>query len=131
MKVRIASAYVDRLLAEKDLLGLYQIVGIRSEEGELPLECWLFARLLDWEGATRSGVWQYYEGLAEDTFQRVSLALEQAGFPDIAEQYRYGRSAWEVPEQIASVDRWIDDHQIRIKAAALSLLTSCRSFLSA
>ncbi len=131
MNVRISSSYVDRLIAEQDLLGLYQVVGIRSEEGELPPECWLSTRLLEWEGATRSGIWQYYEGLAADTFQRVSLALDQAGFTDIAEQYRYGQQTWDVPEQVASVDRWIDDHQPRIKAAVLSLLAGSRSFLCA
>jgi len=108
--LRYASAYIDRVFAERDEIALYQIVGAISAERQLSEEFWLFCRLQEWTGSTRSGVWQYYEGLPEETFRRVSAGLEQRGLNKIADQYRFGKSFWDTPDQAAGLDRWLDDH---------------------
>ncbi len=104
MIVCFANSYVDRLFAERDLLGIYYLVGTVAEERPLPEEFWLFSRLLEWEGAVRSGIWQYYEGVVEDTFQRVCRGLDQFGLSELAEQYRFGQRVWRVSEQVAALD---------------------------
>ena len=131
MNVRFASSYVDRLFAERDLPGIHHLVSVVVAERPLAEEFWLFSRLLEWEGATRSGIWQYYEGVAEDTFQRVSRALDQFGLSELAEQYRFGQRVWRVPEQVAVLDRWIDAHTQDIYAAIFRLIAPHRPALYA
>ena len=97
-------SYVDRLFAERDLPGLYHLISVVGAERPLPEEFWLFSRLLEWVGSTRSGLWQYYERLSSDTFTRMSRALEQFGLSEIAERYRFGQSSWDGPDQAASLD---------------------------
>lgn len=131
MDLRFANSYVDRLFAERDLLGIYHLVRAVAEERLLVEEYWLFSRLLEWEGSTRSGIWQYYEHIAEDTFQRVGRDLDQFGLSELAEQYRFGQRVWRVPEQVALLDRWIDAHAREIYVAAFHLIASHRPSLYA
>ena len=131
MNVRFANSYVDRLFAERDLLGIYHLVSIVAEERSLAEEFWLFSRLLEWEGATRSGIWQYYEGIAEDTFQRVSRDLDQFGLSELAGQYRFGQRVWQVPEQVAVLDHWIDAHTQDIYDTLFGLIAAHRPSLHA
>ena len=39
-----------------------------------------------------AGVWQYYESLAEQMYERLAHALDRFGLRDIAEEYRLGRT---------------------------------------
>ena len=131
MIVCFANSYVDRLFAERDLLGIYYLVGTVAEERPLPEEFWLFSRLLEWEGAVRSGIWQYYEGVVEDTFQRVCRGLDQFGLSELAEQYRFGQRVWRVSEQVAALDDWIDARSQDIYATIFRLIVPHRPSLYA
>jgi hypothetical protein len=124
MAVRFASSYVEKLFAERDMLGLHHLISVVSAERQLPEEFWLFSRLLEWAGSTRSGVWQYYEGLSPDTFTRMTRALDGFGLSEIAERYRFGQSAWEGPDEAASLDQWIDAHEQQVESAAFELIAS-------
>ena len=130
MAVRFAKSYVERLFAERDMLGLYHLIGVVGAERPLPEEFWLFNRLLEWVGSTRSGVWQYYEGLPADTFTRMTRTLEQFGLSEIREQYRFGQSAWNGPNQAASLDQWIDGHEQQIESAAFELIAARKDDLN-
>jgi hypothetical protein len=129
MDVRFTNSYVERLFSERDMLALYHLVGVTSRERALPGEFWLFSRLLEWVGSTRSGVWQYYEGLSDETFERVCHGLDQFRLMDIAEIYRSGRSAWRGPEQAASLDEWLDAHAQQIESRAFDLIASRKELL--
>jgi hypothetical protein len=124
MAVRFASSYVEALFAERDMLGLHHLITVVSAERQLPEEFWLFNRLLEWIGSTRSGVWQYYEGLSPDVFTRMTRALDGLGLSEIAERYRFGQSTWDGPDQAASLDQWIDAHERQIESAAFELIAS-------
>ncbi len=130
MAVHFAKSYVERLFAERDMLGLYHLIGVVGAERQLPEEFWLFSRLLEWVGSTRSGVWQYYEGLPADTFTRMTRALEQFGLSEIAERYRLGQSAWDGPNQAASLDQWIDAREQQIESAAFELIAARKDDLN-
>lgn len=129
MAVQFADAYIDRLFADKDMLGLYHLITVLEQEQKLEEEFWLFCRLLEWEGSARSGIWQYYEGLPVGPYGRMSRALDHFGLTDIAVQYRLGRDAWNGPERADSLDRWIDDHQQQIYDAAFDLIVKSKDRL--
>jgi len=130
MGIRFASSYVERLFAEKDMLGIHHLIGVVSAERQLPNEFWLFSRLLEWIGSTRSGVWQYYENLSDDTFGRMNRSLEQFGLSEIAERYRSGKSSWNGPGQAASLDEWIDNHEQEIASVAFELIAQRKAELN-
>ncbi len=106
------------------MLGLYHLISVAGAERQFPEEFWLFSRLLEWVGSTRSGVWQYYEGLPADTFTRMIRALEQFGLSEIAELYRFGNSSWAGPDRAASLDEWLDAHEQQIESAAFELIAA-------
>ena len=122
MTVRFANSYVDRLFADRDMMGLHHLISVMERDRELPEEFWLFCRLLEWAGSTRSGVWQYYEGLSDETFDRMTGALDQFGLSEIAKQYRFGRAVWRGPNQAANLDEWIDRHEQQLQSAAFDLI---------
>ena len=103
-------------------MGLYHLISVTERENELPEEFWLFCRLLEWIGSTRSGVWQYYDGLSRETFDRMSRSLERFGLSDIAEKYQFGRAAWREPDRAAELDEWIDRHERQVESAAFDLI---------
>ncbi len=86
------------------MLGLYHLIHAVGAERQLPEEFWLFSRLLELVGATRSDVWQYYEGLSVETFTRMTRALDQLRLSEIAEKFRFGHIAWSGPDQASSLD---------------------------
>lgn len=122
MGVRFSSSYVDRLFAERNLSGLHHLISVLERERKLPDGCWFFCRIHEWVGSTRSGVWQYYESIPKETFERVSRALDQFGYPDIAEQYRSGMVIWNGPDRAASLDRWIWNREREIEDAAFEMI---------
>lgn len=130
MSVRFTNSYVEKLFAERDVLGLYHLIGVVGGERELPEQFWLFCRLLEWTGSTRSGVWQYYEGLSDETFNRMSQDLEQFGLSEIAQRYQSGKSSWEGPDWAGSLDDWIYAHEQRIGSAAFALIATRKDDLS-
>jgi hypothetical protein len=125
MAVRFAHSYVETLFAERDMPGLHHVISVLSGERQLPEEFWLFCRLLEWVGSTRSGVWQYYESLSDETFTRMSRALEQFGLSEIAEKYRSRRSCQDRPDVAASLDDCIDAHEREISEAKRRPRSNC------
>jgi hypothetical protein len=130
MPVRFASSYVNRLFAERDLLGLHHLVSVLERDKELPDGCWLFCRIIEWTGSTRSGVWQYYESIPKDTFERVGEAFDKFGHAEIAEHYRSGMVVWDGPDRAASLDRWIWSHEREIEDAAFEMIKPHQEILS-
>ena len=122
MGVRFANSYVDRLFAERDLVGLHHLFSVLERDKILPEECWLFCRIIEWMGSTRSGVWQYYERIPKETFDRISRAFEKFGHSEIAEHYRSGLAIWDGADRAASLDRWIWAHEREIEEAALGMI---------
>lgn len=129
MSIRFADSYVDRLFNERDMLGLHHLVSVMEQDRTLPEECWIFCRMLEWLGSTRSGVWQYYESIADETFQRLGRALEQSGHFELAGRYRSGMSIWNGPDRASSLDRWMDAHEDEIRDAAFELISRRRDCL--
>ena len=129
MTIEFADSYIDRLFAERDLLGLYHIITVMEQDRALPEEFWLFRRLREWAGSSRSGIWQYYESLPEEEFERMVQALDRFGLADIAERYRFGREAWNEPAQAEDLDDWIDAHEERIDEAAFDLISRRKDLL--
>lgn len=128
MKVRFANSYIDRLFAERDLNGLHHLISVLSAQRSLPEEFWLFCRVYEWAPA-RSGVWQYYEGLPDDKFERVSQGLDRFGLREIAEQYRLGKLTWKDEDRIAAVDEWLDSHAEEIHRAVFELIAARKDCL--
>ncbi len=129
MAVKFASTYVERLFTDRDMPRLNHLISVVSAERQLPQEFWLFSRLMEWIGSTRSGVWQYYEGLPAAAFTNMSHALEQFGLSEIAEQYRLGQSSWDEPHRCASLDKWLDAHEQQIESAAFELIAAQKDAL--
>jgi len=128
MSVRFASSYIDRVFAEKDLGKLYHLIDVVGKARPLPEEFWLFCRVYEWAPA-RSGVWQYYESLPEEKFERMSRALERFGLAEVAEKYRLGKCTWNGPDRAASLDAWLETHANRIHDAVFRLVAAQKDSL--
>jgi hypothetical protein len=126
MAIRFAESYITRLLADRDIAGLYHLIRVMGREHPLGEAFWLFCRLLEWRGSSRSGVWQYCDGLPDELFVRMSEALEKFGLLEIAVNYRIGRRSWDGPDRAASVDDWIETHEDDIGTVAFELIASRR-----
>jgi len=129
MRPRFAESYVENLFAQKDLVGLHHLISVVEKDRELPKQCWLFCRLLEWEGSTRSGVWQYYEGIPRDKYEKIAQALDEAGLRGLVEKYRDGMNVWNTDERANGLDRWIDANHEFIGAELMRLLDDCRETL--
>ncbi|MHA3774485.1 hypothetical protein ACXR0O_23420 [Verrucomicrobiota bacterium sgz303538] len=129
MAVRFARSYVDRLYAERDFYGLYHVISVIGSERLLPEEFWLFCRVYELVPA-RSGVWQYYEGLTDSEFERMSEALDRFGLVELAHQYRHGRSTWDGPTQAEEVDEWLDAHTREVHDAIFDLILQSKECLT-
>jgi hypothetical protein len=120
--VRFATSYIDRLFAERDFPGLHHLISILERDRALPEECWLFCRIIEWVGSTRSGVWQYYESVPKETFERVAGVFGRFGHTEIAERYRSGMIIWNGPDRAASLDKWMWSHEGQIEDAAFEMI---------
>ena len=129
MPTPLAKSYVDELFAEKNLGDIYWAISVVEKDRQLPEEFWLFSRIYEWAPA-RSGVSQYYEGLSDEQFKRVSDDLDRFGLTEIAEQYRLGQRTWDRPTQAAEVDRWLDSHAPQIHDAVFGLIAAKREHLA-
>jgi len=128
LSARFAKSYIDHLFAERDLLGLYNLIEVLSREHSLPDEFWLFSRLLEW--IPRSGVWQYYETLSDEDAERISKGLERFGYHQIAAIYLSGKDRWEDSVRMSNLDTWIDAHCSEIEAAAFGIIAGQRDALN-
>ena len=48
MSVRFAKSCIDRLFAERDILGMHPLISVMERERQLPEEFWLFCRVIEW-----------------------------------------------------------------------------------
>ena len=128
MSVRFANSYVDRLFEQRDLDGLYHLISVVDKDKSLPEEFWLFCRVFEWAPA-RSGVWQYYEGLPEEKFERICRDLDRFGLIEVAEKYRLGKSTWNGPDRAASLDTWLETHAPEIHDSVFQLIVARKNCL--
>ena len=129
MPVRYARSYVDRLYEAKDVSALYSVVNVVSADRTLPDQFWLFLRLWEWCGATRSGIWQYYESISSRDFEKIAHALDGSGLMDLAEKYRSGMKHWKEPGGCVELDRWIDRHWRELEGFVFDLIADYRQHL--
>jgi hypothetical protein len=129
MSVHFSESYVEKLFAEKDMLELHRIISIVSDDHPLPDQFWLFCRVIEWTGMTRSGIYQYYESLSDEMFSRMSQTLERFGLLELAQKYRSGKDLWNKPDHASSLDEWIDTHEQEIDNAIFKLVLSSKSDL--
>src|SRR5262245_54663900 len=121
MPMRFANSYVDRLFAERDFEAIHHLISVVSRDRSLPEEFWLFCRVFEW-APSRSGVWQYYEGLPDAEFERISQALDRFGLTEIAERFRGGKRTWDGPNQAADLDDSLEAHASEIHSAVFDLI---------
>jgi len=129
MAVRFANSYIERLFAERDMAKLYHLISLMERERILPEEFWLFSRIQEWLGSTRSGVWQYYDTLSDEHFERMHRDLLRFGLVEVAEKYRFGRDVWDGPDRADSLDKWIWKHDAQIESAAFDLILERKASL--
>jgi hypothetical protein len=130
MIIRFAKSYVDRLFAERDVTGLHHLIGVVSQDRALPEEFWLFCRIIEWIGATRSGVWQYYGSTPANEINGVTQALRRFGLDEIAEKYSAGEQAPTKPDRDESLDHWIDTHEQQIYDTVFNLIATRKDLLA-
>jgi len=113
MNIKYADSYLDRVFSEKDSATLHQIVSTKREivSGRL----WLACRFLEWIGSTRSGVWQWHEGIEATESKRIIDLLAIYAPQEILEWYRFGESSWEDEGEINKLDDWLEQNESTIQ----------------
>jgi len=129
MVARYAKSYVDRLYQTKDIFALHSVICVVGRRRDLPEQFSLFLRLWDWCCSTRSGIWQYYEGVSADEFESLAGALERFGLHEFSKHYRSGMRTWKEPEGCGELDRWIENHWPELEATAFRLIADSRDCL--
>jgi hypothetical protein len=127
VKARYAAAYIESLLDNRELVRIYGILSVLAKEQPLPQKLWLLCRMLEWEGSTRSGVWQYYETVRADKMARVEQLLGEFGLDELLRQYRLGQATWK--EGAPELDKWIDANQERIYEQLFELVQCQRDWI--
>ena len=122
MEPRYSNSYVERLVLERDRDRLYQLLSVLARRAILPEELWAFNRMMEWLGSTRSGVWQYYEGIPEDVFARLRNWLLRVGWQELHARYTEGMAELSAGGNCAQLDRWLDEHDEDIVAALWHLV---------
>src|SRR2546428_14185152 len=134
MIVQYAARYIDGLYEAKDIYTLHQVIRVVGRDRKLPEQFWLFSHLVDWWCMSRSGIWQYYDGIPVNDFERLAHGLERSGLVEVAERYRSGMQTWKPPNLCRELDRWIDLHSLEsgmLESAAFSLIANDRDYLCA
>lgn len=129
MQVRYARSYVDQLYEAKDMFALERVIDAVGRDRQLPEQFWLCRCLFFWCGSSRSGIWQYYEAIAQEDFETVASALERFGLHEVASRYRSGMERWRQPNGCDELDGWIDTHQDELESAAFQLIANDRHYL--
>jgi len=129
MTVSFGNSYIDRLFAERDLAAIHQLISVVAKERPLPEEFWLFCRIYEW-APTRSGISQYYEGLHDSDFSRISQALDRFELGEIAKKYREGKTrSNDPPHQASDLDVWLDAHASQIHFQVFGLIAPLKDYL--
>ena len=130
MTARYSSRFIDQLFEDQDLSTLHQVIEVVYQTRTLPEEFWLFCRIFEW-APSRSGVWQYYEGLRAEKGERIAAALHRLGFRDIEQRYRSGFNAASDARKMTTLDAWLADNAQDIHARILALIRPHRDLLKA
>jgi hypothetical protein len=128
MPVRFSDSYIDGLFAERDLDAIYHLITVIAKERSLPEQFWLFCRIYEWAPA-RSGVWQYYEGLQDSDFSRISEALDRFKLGELAKKYREGKTSWNGPTKASDLDAWLDAYASAIHRQVFELIAPLKDYL--
>jgi hypothetical protein len=129
MAVRYAKSYIDQLYESKNVFALHGVITVVAKDRELPEQFWLFCKLWEWRCSTRSGIWQYYEGIAVADFKKIATALERFELFKLSEKYRSGMTTWKKPDGCTELDDWIDKHSCELENAAFELIANNRDCL--
>lgn len=133
--VAYSSSYVDNIVQSGNVSALITLIDIRERIHPLPDECELFRELIFWLGATRSGIYQYYENrkVNDPKIIKVAALFEKFHLYDALEKYILGIHIWnETPQDLDefdAIDNWIEDNEARLKTLALNILTCEVEFL--
>lgn len=129
MTVQYAKSYIDSAVDSNDLSTLYNVIRVLDADGNLAEPLGLFLRLWEWTGATRSGVWQYYESIRIVDFNTISAMMERNELTEINARYRGGMDCWEEPRYCDDLDAWIQANEILIEETAMLLIEPHRKAL--
>lgn len=88
MSVSYVPSYIDEVFARRDAQALHTIITVRSRASQLPEECALFARTIEWLGSD----WQYYESTKEEDFIELCRLLKKFELLDVLAKYQEGRT---------------------------------------
>lgn len=133
--VAYSSSYVDSIIQARNIPALITLIDIRERIYPLPDECELFRELIFWLGATRSGIYQYYENRKanDPKIIKVAALLEKFHFYDALEKYISGVHIWnEVPQDLDrydAIETWIESNEIRLISLAINVLVREIQFL--
>jgi hypothetical protein len=108
----------------RDLPAIYDVVCALGKDRNLSFEFLAFMWLWEWRGSRRSGIWQYYEGIAREDFEKISSALDHFGIATLAQRYRHGMNVWEDEDESEALTQWMYDHNEEIEDATFNLIVA-------
>ena len=119
MNVAYAPSYIDEVFARRDALALHTIITVRARTSQLPEECALFVRTLEWLGSD----WQYYEATKEEDFIELCRLLKKFGMSDVLAKYQEGRAqSSDFSEWFGQKEPAIHDQMFEIAKRAIDFL---------
>jgi len=121
MNIKYADSYIDRLFSESDLYTIYSVITAVEKQKSLSDEFWLFCRVFEW-APSRSGVWQYYEGVNSNEFHRLQQLMRQFRLIEIAEKHLKGKQEWKDSEKMSELDNWLYDNEDSIHESVFKLI---------
>lgn len=105
MSAVYAPSYIDEVLARRDALALHTVITVRARTSQLPEECSLFARTLEWLGSD----WQYYEATKEEDFIELCRLLKKFEMSDVLAKYQEARLTH------MDLSRWFQQNEAAIR----------------
>ncbi len=119
MSVAYAPSYIDEVFDRRDALALHTIITVRARASQLPEECALFARTMEWLGSD----WQYYEATKEEDFIELCRLLKKFGLLDVLRKYQEGRTK---PSDFSA---WFRRHETEIHGRIFEIAKRSVDFL--
>jgi hypothetical protein len=108
MSVAYAPSYIDAVFETRDASALHTIISVRARQRQMPDECALFIRVLEWLGSD----WQYYDSLPDGDFLEVCRLLEKFGMTDVLAMYKRGKALAEDSRELAD---WTIAHEAQVR----------------
>ncbi|PXA03069.1 hypothetical protein DDZ13_14225 [Coraliomargarita sinensis] len=69
------------------------------------------ARLLEWCSSTRSGVWQWHEGISEKESEKIRRLLAEYASQELEQWYQFGEKQLQNEKEIEKLDQWLDSNE--------------------